>query len=155
MPGVAGAKEVYGISRMREGGEIVIPPRALVRYGIVDGESVILTTSHIGEAGFGLLVEAKARRTILRRRLESLTKSMDLVQWIGGRAHARTSVNGGRIRLSQEMMDAFLLEPDERLLVVKGAAVAMGFIPVEIWRKKLEKAGFAEAIERMDSLEEF
>jgi hypothetical protein len=31
----------------------------------------------------------------------------------------------------------------------------MSFIPVRIWREKLEKRGFAEAARRMDELEEF
>jgi len=36
--------------------------------------------------------------------------------------------------------------------VVKSAAMA-SFIPVSIWREKMEKRGFAEVVERMKGLD--
>jgi len=149
-----GAKEAYGISRVLEEFTVTVPPRALERYGIVEGEPVILTTTHPGEAGFNLWIERRAMDTALARRLAGL-EGGKTVQWIEGRAYARSEVRQGKLTLAPELLDAFRLEPGVRLLVVKSAEVAMSFTPVEIWREKLEKRGFHEAVRRMADLDEF
>jgi len=154
MPGMPGAKEAYGISRVLEGYTVTVPPRALERYGIGDVEPVILTTSHPGEAGFNLWVERRARDTVLAGRIDRL-EGGKIVQWIEGRAYARSEVKQGRLRLAPELMGAFRLEAGNRLLVVKSAEVAMSFIPVELWREKLVQRGFHEAAGRLADLEEF
>ena len=53
------------------------------------------------------------------------------------------------------MLDAFFLKQGDRLLVIKGAAVAMSFMPVEIWEDKLAERGFNQAVENIGKLEEF
>ena len=55
MPGVAGAKEVYGISMVGEDRVVNVPPKALERYGYRDRDQAVLVTGHRGESGFGLV----------------------------------------------------------------------------------------------------
>ena len=154
MPGTPGAKEVYGISTVREDMSVVIPPEAARRYELGDGDVVVLATTHLGETGFALMNREKALATVLGRRISEL-EGEDVVTRASGRAYAQTRVVGGKICLTPQMAEAFLVAPGDRLMVVKGARVAMAFTPVELWRERLARRGLHEATERIQGLERF
>jgi hypothetical protein len=154
MPGMPGAKEAYGVSIVRDDLTVAIPPRALQRYEIVDGDLVVLATTHRGEGGFSVVNRWKAEATVLGR-LTDRVSEVNAVQWIDDKAYALATVAGGRVTLTPEMAEAFHVKAGDRLLVVKGARVAMACIPVEVWEQKLAKRGFHEAIENMEKLEQF
>ena len=154
MPGVPGAKEAYGVSVVRDDLTVAIPPRALERYGIADGDLVVLATAHRGESGFSLVNRKTAEATVLGR-LTGQVSEANAVQWIRGRACALTTLDGGRIALTPEMAEAFQVKKGDRLLIIKGARVAMGCTPVEVWKQKLARKGFHQAIQNMEKLEEF
>ena len=154
MPGVPGAKEAYGVSVVRDDLTVAIPPRALERYGIADRDLVVLATAHRGESGFSLMNRKSAGDTVLGR-LTSRVSEVNEVQWIDSRACALVTADGGRIALTPEMAEAFQVKKGDRLLVVKSARVAMTCMPVEVWKEKLAKKGFHQAIENMEKLEEF
>lgn len=154
MPGTPGAKEVYGISTVRDDMTVVIPPEAARRYEIGDGDVVVLATTHLGETGFALMNREKALATVLGRRISKI-EGEDVVSRAGGRALVQTRVVGGRVHLTPEMGEAFLIAPGDRLMVVKGARVAMAFTPVELWRKRLARRGLHESTERIQGLERF
>lgn len=40
-------------------------------------------------------------------------------------------------------------------MVVKSATITMSYSPVEVWKAKLKKRGFFEAIKNIDTLEKF
>jgi hypothetical protein len=154
MPGIPGAKEAYGVSIVRDDSTVAIPPRALQRYEIADGDLVVLATTHRGEGGFSLLNRKKAGASVLGSFIGRI-EDRGTVQWLDDRAYALSTVAGGRVTLTPEMAEAFHVKAGDRLLVVKGARVAMACIPVEVWEQKLAKRGFHEAIENMEKLEQF
>ena len=154
MPGMPGAKEVYGVSVVRDDMTVMIPPRAAKRYEIGDDDVVVLAATHRGEAGFGLLNREKAMATVLSRDISQI-EDMDAVRWVRGKAYAQARVIDGRVRLTPQMAEVFGLSTGDRLMVVKGARVAMAFTPVGIWTDRLARRGLHDAIERVAALEEF
>ena len=98
--------------------------------------------------------KARAEGTIFETLFDRMGE-IDVVHWFDGRAHALTRIRDGKIALTPEMLAAFFLKQGDRLLVIKGAAVAMSFMPVEIREGKLAERGFSQAIENIGKLEEF
>lgn len=154
MPGVPGAKEVYGICLLRNDASLVIPPDAKRRYGLSDGGWAIGATSHPGEPGFVLMSREGAEGSVFKSRIEELGTPLS-VHWDSGRAYVLMRMEGSRIRLTRDIMDAFRIDVGDRLLVIKGARIGMAFVPVEVWRKKLSPRGFEDAVLRMETLPEF
>jgi hypothetical protein len=152
MPGTAGAKEVYAIAVIREDSSIAIPPEALDRFEIRESDLVLLTTSHPGEAGFGLISSRKARGTVLEGLLDGVTE--DRLARSGKKRRVLSRVRGGRLGLLPDALEAFGLRKGDKLLVIKGAAAAMAYVPVEIWQEKLAKKGFDQAIRNIGKLRE-
>ena len=150
MPGTAGAKEVYAVAVIGDDLTIAIPQEAMERFEIRDGDTVLLITSHIGKAGFGLISPTKAMGT----KLESLLKGVpeDQLVWSKKRAKTMLRVAKGRIRLPPEAMRAYRLQKGSRLLVIKGAAAAMAYIPVDTWKEELTRRGFHEAVRNIGKL---
>lgn len=152
MPGVAGAKEVYAIAVIRQDSSVAVPPEALDRFEIREGDPVLLVTSHPGEAGFGLISPRMAKGTVLDALFDGVTD--DRLARSGKRWKVLARVKGGRLRLLPDALKAFGLREGERLLVIKGAAAAVAYVPVEIWKRKLAEKGFEQAIRNMDKLRE-
>lgn len=98
--------------------------------------------------------KARAEGTVFETLFDRVSK-IDVVHWFDGRAHALTRVRDGKVPLTPEMLDALFLKQGDRLLVIKGAAVAMSFVPVEIWEDRLAERGFNQAVENIGKLEEF
>ena len=63
-PGLPGTKEAYGLSLIREGGRVILSPAAVVHYGLLEGESVLLITTHRGEGGFAISRQQTAARLL-------------------------------------------------------------------------------------------
>ncbi len=154
MPGMPGTKEAYGISIIREDSSVEIPPRAFERYDLINGGLVVLTTTHRGEGGFGLLNKERAEATVFERYINRMHE-VDIVYWFNDRACALTAINNGKICLTFELMQAFHLKKGDRLMVVKSTTVAMSYTPIEIWKEKFARRGMFEAIENMSKLDEF
>ena len=153
-PGMPGAKEAYGISIIHDDLWFAIPPKAKVRYGIQEDDIVVLVTGHRGEGGFGLIKKDTALKTVFARFVDKI-EGIEHVYWYDRKAYALTHVDNGKVQLTPELLQAFYLEPGSHLLAVKSTTVTISFTPVEIWKQKLAKHGFFEAIENMSKLEEF
>lgn len=154
MPGTPGAKEAYGISPVNEDYCFNIPPAACKRYKLAEEDSVILVTGHRGEGGFGLMKKSTGEEAVFGKYIREFTE-IDTVLWFNEKAYAWTAVTKGKVKLTPEMMDAYYLNPGERLLVIKSTTVTMSFTPVEIWKRKFEQRGFHEAVKNMEKLEVF
>lgn len=154
MPGTPGAKEVYGISIVREDLSFNIPPKAFTRYELKKGDLALLVTTHRGEGGVALLNKARAEAAVFKKFLSQMD-TPDTVYWFQNKAYALTTVGDGRIYLTPTMLDAFHLKTGDRLMVVKSTTVAMSFTPVEIWKEKFFRHGLHEAIENISKLEVF
>ena len=153
-PGKPGTKEAYGISVVVPDGSIRIPPKAFARYELNERDFVVATTTHRGEAGFALLNKPRAEATVFRKYICQIKKP-DVAYWFQGKAYALTRVSRGTIRLVPELLEAFHLKTDDRLMSVKSTTVALSFTPVEIWKAKFSKRDMTEAVANMDKLDVF
>ena len=154
MPGTPGAKEVYGISIIREDLEITIPPKAFARYELKPDSFVLLITGRRREAGFGLLNKKHAESSVFAKYLNQINK-LNTVYWFQNKAYVLTKLKDEKLILTNEMFQAFHLEVGMRLMVVKSTTVTISYSPVEIWKSKLAQRGFLDAIKNIDTLEEF
>jgi hypothetical protein len=105
---VKGGKWVFGWVVVGPGHEVCIPPEAYAEYGFRPGDVVFFMKSSRSSGGFGLgKQEILAASPILSRRLaEGIVTSEGLVH------------------LPPEMA----IQPGERLLVVRGSGLALGFL---------------------------
>jgi hypothetical protein len=154
MPGMPGTKESYGISIIRKDLSVNIPPKAFKRYELNAGDLVLLTTTHRGEGGFAILNKNKAEVTVFKKYISQIEES-ETVYWFKEKAYALTTTGDSVIYLTPNMLDAFHLKSESRLMVVKSTTVAMSFTPVEIWKEKFSNRGLNEAVDNMSKLEVF
>jgi hypothetical protein len=151
-PGTPGAKEVYGISVIRDDLSFALIPKAAARYGVVENDTLIMVTGHRKEPGFGLMRLETAREGVFRPSVETIA-DVNEPYWIKGKAYTKVTAQNDRVWLNQAVMDAYLLKTGDPLLVVKSTTGTMGHIPRMIWEQKLKKHGFFEAMGNIDKLE--
>lgn len=154
MPGTPGTKEAYGIAVIRDDYSIAIPPKAMKRYELSDGDVVLLSTTHRGEGGLAILNKNKAESSVFAKFIDKMDKT-DQVFRFNNKAYVLTGVVNGRIILNDNILHAYHLKKNDKLMIVKSTTVAISYTPVEIWKKKFEKHGFDEAIRNMEKLEIF
>ncbi len=151
-PGLPGTKEAYGLSLIREDGRVVLPPQAIAHYGLVDGDQVLLITTHRGEGGFAVSRQQTAAQSVFAPFMVQLS-ALDTVAWFHAKAYALTTFAAGGIHLTPELLDAYHIAVGQRLMIVKSTTVAMSCTPVEIWERKFAQRGLAVAVENMQKLE--
>ncbi len=151
-PGLPGTKEAYGLSLIRAGGWVTLPPKAIAHYGLVDGDRVLLITTHRGEGGFALSREHTAAQSVFARFMAQLS-AVDRVAWFKDKAYALTGFSAGKICLTSELLDAYHVTVGQRLMIVKSTTVAMSCTPVEIWEQKFAQRGLTVAVENMQKLD--
>jgi hypothetical protein len=154
MPGMPGTKEAFGISKIRDDLSIRVPPKAISHYNISDNDYVILTTGHKGESGFGMIKKDTSLKSVFKKFVKEI-KNCEEVYWFNNRAFSMIEINNGLTYLNNDILKAFYLSIDNRLLVGKSTTVTMSFVPVETWINIFEKHGFFEAIKNMEKLEEY
>lgn len=153
-PGMSGTKEAYGISIIRDDLSITIPPKAFKHYGLSDGDVVLLSTTHIGEGGLGIMIKEKAYNSVFKSVIDRIDRLNSFVV-DKNRYYALTKVVGGKVFLTEELLTVFNLKKGDRLMVVKSTTVTMSYTPVEIWKRKFEQRGLFEAVENIRKLEIF
>lgn len=151
-PGLAGAKEVYGLSLIREGGRVILPPKAVAHYGLVEGDTVLLITTHRGEGGFAVSRQQTAACSVFARFTAQLAVP-NTVYWFDTKAYALTGFTAGGVRLTPELLDAYHVQVGQRLMIVKSTTVAMSCTPVEIWERKFAQRGMLIEIENVQKLD--
>lgn len=153
-PGTPGTKEAYGISVIRNDLSITIPPKAFKHYGLPDGEAVLLTTTHIGEGGMGILNREKAYKSVFKKFIDRIDQMNTFIE-NNNRYYALTQIRNDKVFLTEELLTVFNLKKGDRLIVVKSTTVTMSYTPIEIWKHKFEQRGLFEAVENMKKLEIF
>lgn len=154
LPGTPGAKEVFGIAIIRDDFSIALPTAAMNNYELTDGDPVLLTKIRRKEGGFSVLNTHRAEKSVFRKYIQMID-TMDVIFRFDDKVMVLTRICRGRIMLNQNILTAYHLRRNDKLLVVKGALIGMGCIPVEIWRHKLKKHGFKAAIHNMEKLDVF
>ncbi|MBN1407627.1 MAG: hypothetical protein JW956_07560 [Calditrichaceae bacterium] len=153
-PGTAGAKEVYGISVIRDDLSITIPPKAFTRYELTPDSFVLLITGRRGEPGFGLQNKKHSEKSVFAKHINQMD-ALNKIYLFQKKAWVLTRLKDSKLFLSDAMMKAFHLEIGIKLMVVKSTTITMSYSPIEMWKSKLAQHGFYEAIKNIDSLEEF
>ncbi|MBN2611251.1 MAG: hypothetical protein JXB00_06820 [Bacteroidales bacterium] len=153
-PGVAGAKEAYGVSILRENNTIKIPPKAFARYNLKENGPVLLTSTRAGERGFAVLNIEKAKKSVFKKIIDSI-KTFNEPVWVNSRPYAITEVINETITFNNALLKAFDLKEGERFIVIKSTTVAMSFNPTEVFKAKLQSHGFFDAVKNIDKLEIF
>lgn len=151
-PGLPGTKEVYGLSLIREGGRVILPPNAVAHYGLVEGDSVLLITTHRGEGGFAISRQQTAARSVFASAMARVS-GLDAVIWWKDKAYALTTFTGGGIHLNPELLAAYHVQVEQRLMVVKSTTVALSCTPVEIWVRKFFQRGLFLEVNNIRELE--
>lgn len=154
MPGTPGAKEVYGVSIIKNNFTITIPPKAVKRYRYNTQDKGILITGRRGEGGFGLIKLTTAEKTVFWKNARKIEQE-NTVYWFNNKAYVMINISSGKFLLNKELMQAFLLKKKERLLVIKSTTVTMSFSPEEIFIKKFTARGFEESVKNISKLEIF
>jgi hypothetical protein len=109
MPQLAkGGKWVFGWTIVSPTGEISIPPEAYIEYGFQPGETVVFLPGSRRSRGFGIGKQEKLAGSVLQTRL------------VG---QAMIDPNG-----KVAIPVAIGVQPGERLLVVRGSGLALGFL---------------------------
>jgi hypothetical protein len=135
MPQIAkGGKFIFGWSRVRETGEIVIPGTAFDEYGLKADAGVILISGSRTSGGFaitsrrllegsylGVVMKAKPGPGVFRT-LEGKTVEFK------GRHYCQARLDGNRFRLSVAALEAFGVAVGDRLLAVRGSGTGLGMI---------------------------
>jgi hypothetical protein len=83
-PGTPGTKEAYGICIIRDDLSITIPPKAFKHHGLADSDVVLLTTTHIGEGGIGILNREKAYKSVFKKfidRIDQINTFIENKDW--------------------------------------------------------------------------
>lgn len=109
MPQLAkGGKWVFGWVIVGQEGEIQIPPEAYSEYGFQTGEPVVFTRGSRRSGGFGLGRDERLAQSPIRSRI----------------------LENGNIREQMRVIlpKTLKLQPGERLLVVRGSGLALGFL---------------------------
>ncbi len=154
-PGVSGAKEVYGISVLKEDNSIIIPPKAFLRYKLDYHCPVLLTSTREGECGFAILNIDKAKETVFKKIIDKI-EITDKAYLVNSRPYAITKVQENSfIKFNSEILKAFELKAGEKYIVIKSTTVTMSFTPIAIFKEKLSAHGFLDAIKNIEKLEIF
>lgn len=132
---VKGGKFVYGLSRVGENGDIVIPSQAIAEYEFKEDENVIVMSGSRKSGGFGLTKAGILEKSSLKAILERLPElaNLQIPEWKTivrqGRVFCWTTIKkGGRIDMPPETLSEYGLKPEDLLVVARGSHLAIGFV---------------------------
>jgi bifunctional DNA-binding transcriptional regulator/antitoxin component of YhaV-PrlF toxin-antitoxin module len=131
---VRGGKYVYGWSPVSDGGKITIPPEAMKEYGLKEHDRVIIMSGSRRSGGFAVttpaLLAGSPLSAVLQRfpRLRTFQMPEARVVRVEGRPFCWASIEeGGYLTLPEETLREYEIIPGDRLLTVRGTALALGF----------------------------
>jgi len=154
MPEMPGTKEAYGLSLIHNDFTVKIPPKALEKYNIVNGDILFLLTTHKGEGGFALIKKVNARKSVFNKFLNKID-DFNSVMWFNKKAYVTTQYTNDKIVLTKEILNAFDLKIGNKLMSVKSTTITLSFTPKDIWSKKFLMRGLDEASDNIEKLEIF
>lgn len=130
---VKGAKHTFGWSAVADPGRIAIPPEAIAEYGLEDGERLIVLPGSRTSGGFGLSSRESVRGSILGVVLEKHPELGEFRLPAGdvieheGRPYCWVMFRHGAINLKAQTLAKYGVNIGDRLLVIRGSGLAVGF----------------------------
>jgi hypothetical protein len=128
-----GGKHTFGWSVVTDSGVIAIPPEAVVEYGLADGDRLIVVPGSRTSGGFGLTVRESIGGSILGVVLEEHAGLREYRVPAGhviqhhGRPYCWVRFLHGTITLAEQTLARYGVRIGDRLLVIRGSGLALGF----------------------------
>jgi hypothetical protein len=130
---VKGGKHVFGWSRVRETGHIVVPPEAVAEYRLAEADPLLLLPGSRTSGGFGLgafdSVRRSPRGAVLNARAELgglQVEEGELIDY-AGKPYCWVRLRSGGITVRLPTLAQYGIGSGDRLLVVRGSGLAIGF----------------------------
>jgi bifunctional DNA-binding transcriptional regulator/antitoxin component of YhaV-PrlF toxin-antitoxin module len=127
---VKGGKYVYGWSKVKKNGEIVIPDEALQEYELQGHTKVILLPGSKKSGGFGVTTVDKLKNSALSHALDTFqmeSRTKGEIVHINGNPWCWVELRGNRMVIPAEVLKVYQVIPGEKVLAVKGSGLALGF----------------------------
>jgi len=151
---VKGGKHAFGWSRVSEEGRIIVPPEAAKEYGFAHSDRLVLVPGSRTSGGFGLGSAQSLAASPLGGVLSVHPEPAEFRAAAGGlvedegRPYCWVELRRGRIRVRPETLARYGISVGDRLLVIRGSGLALGFAVrgpiVEEAKKHPELAVFEE-----------
>jgi len=131
---VKGGKYVFGWSKVRSDGKIIIPLEAFQEYGFESGENVILMSGSKTSGGFGItsprLLEGSPMSAFLGELPQLSEFRMDEGTWIvhNKRVFSWIRMQEGYGVVPLKTLESYGVHPGNSLLSVRGSGLALGFL---------------------------
>ena len=132
---VKGGKYVFGWSRIRDNGQILIPGEAIDEYRLRPETNVILMSGSKTSGGFIIADKALMERSALGNVFKENPGLADLQFGDGKiishkeRKYGCTSIeNNNTVKLDKQLLEAFGLKPGDDLLSARGSYMGIGMI---------------------------
>lgn len=132
---VKGGKYVYGWTNVAEDGRIRIPPEAFAEYKLAGCDRVILMSGSKRSGGFGLTTVDRLKDSAIGQVLEELPEltSYSIPDGVPRKKNSRVFCwanlsSDGCFKVRQDTLKLYGIEPGQKLLVVRGSGLALGFL---------------------------
>jgi hypothetical protein len=127
---VKGGKYAFGWSRVGDQGQIIISPEVLGEYGLMESEKLFLIPGSRTSGGFGLASQESLRKSPLRTVAE-INLNMEIPQGevveYKGKPYCWVELLNGGITVSAGTLERYGVRIGDRLLVIRGSGLAVGF----------------------------
>jgi hypothetical protein len=130
---VKGAKHTFGWAAVTDTGIIAIPAEAVAEYGLADGDKLLVVPGSRTSGGFGLSSPESVGGSILGVVLEENPELGEFRIPEGeavehrGRSYCWVQLRHGAIHLSAQTLARYGVRIGDRLLVIRGSGLAVGF----------------------------
>jgi len=130
---VKGGKYTYGWSRVGKGGKITIPPEALYEYHLEEVKKLIVLPGSRTSGGFCLLSRDALKKSILGNILTQYPELDEFKMPKGegwhhaGKTYCWVELQNESIEMSLETLDVYGVREGEKLLVIRGSGLGIGF----------------------------
>jgi hypothetical protein len=130
---VKGGKHTFGWSAVIAPGPIAIPAEAVVEYGLSEGDRLIVVPGSRTSGGFGLTMPKHVGRSITggvveeHQELEKFRIPEGEVVEHRGRPFCWVQLRRGAVRLSAQTLVRYGIRIGDRLLMIRGSGLALGF----------------------------
>ena len=130
---VKGGKHTFGWSAVTDPGTIAIPPQAVAEYGLSEGDRLIVMPGSRTSGGFALSLPRVVGGSILGVLLEEHPELGEFRIAQGevlehqGRAYCWVQLRRAAVHLSPQILGRYGIHIGDRLLVIRGSGLALGF----------------------------
>ncbi|MGD2250509.1 MAG: hypothetical protein PVF58_19095 [Candidatus Methanofastidiosia archaeon] len=126
---VKGGKYVYGWSKVKKNGEIVIPDEALKEYGLQGHTKIILLPGSKTSGGVGVTTGENLENSALARALDTFqieSRTKGEIVSINGNPWCWVELRGNKMVIPAKVLELYQVSPGLKVLAVKGSGLALG-----------------------------